>query len=369
MSVVDKQSTAAAATVIIAAGGTGGHVFPALAVASELKLRDISVVWVGTVKGMESTIVPEWGLPLRLIKVTALRGRGFISRLRSGLNLISALWASMQIIRREQPCAVLGMGGYVAGPVCIAARLCGRRMMIHEQNAVPGFTNKVLRRFATRVMEAMPATFPVDAGAVHTGNPVRKDILSLASPEERLRNRVAGASGTRILIIGGSQGAKALNEIVPAAISRLETEVVVRHQSGDKWQQVTQAAYLNCPHQVEVTPFVSDMAEAYAWADLIICRSGAMTVAEIAAVGLAAILVPYPSAVDDHQTANGKFLEQAGAALMLQESELSAEILEKTISGLLADKSRLIAMANNGRDASRRNATQLVVDEILGAVA
>lgn len=357
-------------TVIIAAGGTGGHVFPALAVADALRKRDVDVVWIGTERGIEYKVVPEWGYSLRLVNVTALRGRGLLSRIRSGMNLISAIRSSVQIIRTENPRAVLGMGGYVSGPVCMAARLCGRRMVVHEQNAVAGFTNMVLKRFATRVMEAMPGTFSTAVGAVHTGNPVREDILSLPSPDQRISDRGDyNSAATRILVIGGSQGAKALNEIVPAAIALLDNAVVVRHQSGEKWQQATAAAYKKNSQSVEVSAFVGDMAGAYEWADLIICRSGAMTVAEIAAVGLAAILVPYPSAVDDHQTANGEFLVNAGAALMVPESGLTAESLAQTISELLKDKSLLLKMANNGRAASRRDATQLVVNEILGAAA
>lgn len=352
--------------VIIAAGGTGGHVFPALAVARELESRDVPVVWVGTQRGIEYSIVPESGFPLRLVKVTALRGRGLIARLISAFNLIVALGSSVKIIRDERPQAVLGMGGYVAGPVCIAARLCGKRMVVHEQNAVAGFTNKVLKRFASIVMEAMPGTFAPAVKAVHTGNPVREDILLLAPPEVRMSDR---QGETRILVIGGSQGARALNEIVPVAISQLTTDVIVRHQSGDRWLQATEEFYRDCSHKAQVLPFIKDMAEAYKWADLIICRSGAMTVAELSAVGLAAILIPYPAAVDDHQTANGKYLVEAGAAVIVQESALNASVLAEKISALIEDNNLLITMAKNGRAASRRNATQKVVDEILGVAA
>lgn len=352
--------------VIIAAGGTGGHVFPALAVARELESRNVSVVWVGTERGIESTVVPEWGIPLRLVKVTALRGRGLLARARSGLTLLAAIGSSVRIVLQEKPRAVLGMGGYVAGPVCLAAKLCGRRMVVHEQNAIAGFTNRLLKRIANKVMEAMPGTFAMSDNAVHTGNPVREDILSLAAPESRMAQRT---DAMRLLVIGGSQGAKALNEIVPLAIKQVTAAVVVRHQCGDAWLADTKDAYRDCPHQSEVLTFIDDMAETYAWADLIVCRSGAMTVAELAAVGLPAILIPYPAAVDDHQTANGKFLVHAGAAVMIQESELTPDLLAENITALITDRKILVAMAQQGRAASRRNATQIVVDEILGVAA
>ena len=352
--------------VIIAAGGTGGHVFPALAVARELEARNVSVLWVGTERGIESSVVPEWGIPLRLVNVTALRGRGLMARVRSGITLLGAIGKSVRIILQERPLAVLGMGGYVAGPVCLAARLCGRRMVVHEQNAIAGFTNRQLKRIANKVMEAMPGTFAVSDHAVHTGNPVRADILSLSAPESRMAHRT---DAVRILVIGGSQGAKALNEIVPLALTQVTTAVVVRHQCGEAWLTDTTEAYRDCPHGSEVLTFIDDMAETYAWADLILCRSGAMTVAELAAVGLPAILIPYPAAVDDHQTANGGFLVNAGAAIMIQESELTPDLLADNIAALISDRKKLVTMAQQGRAVSRRNATQNVVDEILGVAA
>lgn len=350
--------------VMIAAGGTGGHVFPALAVASALRDKNVPVVWVGTHRGIESRLVPEWGFPIRTIKVSGLRGGGMLARLRGVLNLGLALASSFKIVFRERPRTVLGMGGYVAGPVCLAARLCGRRMVLHEQNAVAGFTNRVLRRFAHRAMQAMPDTFAASKRVVHTGNPVRQDILLVPPPAERMQKRHDAA--VHVLIIGGSQGARALNEMVPAALNHINSAVVVRHQTGAQNKGSTELAYKGGAHDVQVTAFIEEMADAYAWADLIICRSGAMTVAEIAAVGLAAILVPYPSAVDDHQTANGRFLVDAGAAVMIQEHALTPVILGSEISRLISDRGALVVMAQNGRKAARRNATRLVVNEILG---
>jgi len=353
-------------TVIIAAGGTGGHVFPALAVADELKSRDINVLWVGTDRGMESRLVPAHGFSLKTLRVSALRGKGIGKRLLSIVHLFGSVARSCRLIRKERPRAVLGMGGYVAGPVCVAARLCNRRTVMHEQNAVAGMTNRIVKRFATRVLEAVPGTFRPAVGAVHTGNPVRKDILLLPSPAERMEDR---KGPVRILVVGGSQGAQALNDVVPQAVELADVEVQVRHQAGRENVSSTTRRYAECGAKVEVTEFIDDMASAYAWADVVICRAGAMTVAEIAAVGVASLLVPYPYAVDDHQTANGRFLVDANAAVMMQESELGAERLAEQLSVFADDRSQLLNMANNARAAGKRNATELVVSEILGEAA
>ena len=351
---------------MIAAGGTGGHVFPALAVANELKSRDVSVVWVGTQRGMESTLVPQWGYPIRTLTVSALRGRGLLSRLRGGARLIVSLFQSFKLMRSEAPQAVLGMGGYVAGPVCVVARLCNKRTVMHEQNAVAGFTNRLIKNFATIVLEAVPGTFDKKVKAIHTGNPVRNEILLLPGPEQRMKNR---SGPIRILLIGGSQGAQSLNQVFPKALKLMGQDIAVRHQAGAGNKLETRKAYEGCVQEVEALEFIGDMAEAYAWADLLVCRAGAMTVAEIAAVGLASVLVPYPYAVDDHQTANGRFLVEAGAAVMIQESNLSAKALAEQLTKLVTDRGHLITMASNARNVSRRNATELVVDEILGEVA
>lgn len=353
-------------TVIIAAGGTGGHVFPALAVADELKSRDVNVVWVGTERGMESQLVPAHGFTLRTLRVSALRGKGITSRLTSAFQLIGSVIRSLQLVRSEKPRAVLGMGGYVAGPVCVAARLCNRRTVMHEQNAVAGMTNRIVKKFATRVLEAVPGTFSPSVGAVHTGNPVRSDILSLDSPEDRMQNR---SGPVRILVVGGSQGARTLNSLLPAAIAMLDTEVVVRHQAGKGNVDTTLRTYSDSEFEAVVSEFIDDMASAYAWADLVICRAGAMTVAELSAAGVASLLVPYPYAVDDHQTANGRFLVQSDAALMLQESDLTSASLAAQLKTLCGDRKRLLQMASNARQQGKRNATRLVVSEILGEAA
>ncbi len=348
-------------TVVIAAGGTGGHVFPALAVAAVLRERDIPVVWVGSESGLENKVVPKSGIPLRNIAVSPLRGGGILRKPVGAINLIKAIVSSLKIVREEKAGTVLGMGGYVSGPVCLAAKMSGRRMVVHEQNAVPGFTNRILKRFADTVLEAIPDTF---TNAICTGNPVRKELLLVAPPETRYAER---SGPLRVLVIGGSQGAKSLNEIVPKALALIEEPLEVIHQCGPKWLTDTKTLYQPLAHQNQVKDFIEDMAEVYGWADIIICRSGAMTVAEIAAVGLAAILIPYPAAVDDHQTANGSFLVEAGAALMVQEAVMSSQQLAADLRSL--DRSKLQVMAESARNVSKRNATERVVAELTGVAA
>ncbi len=352
------------ATVVIAAGGTGGHVFPALAVAAVLRERGIPVVWVGSESGLENKIVPQHQIPLRKIAVSPLRGGGLLRKPVGAFNLVKAIVSSLKIVRQEKAGTVLGMGGYVSGPVCLAAKMTGCRTVVHEQNAVPGFTNRILNRFATKVLEAMPNTFAASSKVSCTGNPVRKALLLVADPAARYSERIGAL---RVLVIGGSQGAKSLNEIVPKALALIDQPLEVIHQCGPKWLADTQAMYESVQHSCQVKDFIEDMAEVYGWADIIICRSGAMTVAEISAVGLASILIPYPSAVDDHQTSNGSFLVSAGAAMMIQEKEISAEQLAADLQSL--DRGKLQAMAENARAVSKRDATDRVVAELLGVAA
>jgi len=349
------------ATVLIAAGGTGGHVFPALAVATDLLDRDIPVVWVGSESGIENRVVPDNGIRLRNIGVSPLRGGGILRKPRGLINLVKAIVSSLRIVRQENAATVLGMGGYVAGPVCFAARLSGCRMVVHEQNAIPGFTNRVLKRFANKVLEAIPNTFVSEKKITCTGNPVRKELLSVADPATRYSQR---SGALRVLVIGGSQGARALNEVVPAALALVDTPLDVVHQCGSKWLAETSEHYGPVAHTNDVREFIEDMAEVYSWADIVICRAGAMTVAEVAAVGLASVLVPYPSAVDDHQTANGSFLVQADAAVMIQESDMTPAGLAETIRNF--DRDRLQTMAVNARQVSKRDATERVVAELTG---
>ncbi len=352
------------APILIAAGGTGGHIFPALAIARALRERDVPVQWVGSAGGMEATVVPQASFHLHTIKVTALRGRGLRSRITGAINVVRALVLSAGLIRRVKPRAVLGMGGYVSGPVCLAARLCGKRLLVHEQNAVSGYTNRILKRFANRVMEAVPGTFAQASDVVHTGNPVRREILAIDVPQQRLGARLSDAA-IRVLVLGGSQGAKTLNEIVPRALQSVQAELQIRHQAGAKWLSETQQHYRDGAHEISVVQFIEEMAEAYAWADLVICRAGAMTVAELAATGVASILVPFPHAVDDHQTANARHLETAGAALIMQESSLNETNLADVVRELCEDRSSLLRMAMAARELACGDATQRIVNELL----
>lgn len=351
-------------TVVIAAGGTGGHVFPALAVAKVLRERDIPVVWVGSEAGMENQVVPEHGLALKPIKVSPLRGGGMFRKPVGLWNLMKAIVSSLKIVRQEKAGTVLGMGGYVSGPVCLAAKMYGCQMVVHEQNAVPGFTNRMLKSFANKVLEAMPDTFANDKKVICTGNPIRQELLSLEEPAVRYRDR---EESLRVLVVGGSQGARALNQQVPKALALVEKNIHVIHQCGSSWYEETESNYSDVTHQYDIREFIDDMAEVYGWADVIICRAGAMTVAEIAAVGVASVLVPYPAAVDDHQTANGAFLVQADAAVMIQEQNLSAESLAAQLQKL--NREELTSMALNARAVSKRDATDRVIAELIGVTA
>lgn len=352
------------ATVVIAAGGTGGHVFPALAVATALRERNVPVVWVGSETGLESRVIPENGFPLRRIVVSPLRGGGLWRKPLGLLNLLKAIISSVKIVRQEKAGTVLGMGGYVSGPVCLAAKVTGCRLVVHEQNAVPGFTNRILKYLANPVLEALPDTFVAQKKVVCTGNPVRQDLLKIADPDLRYSDR---DGALRVLVIGGSQGARALNQKVPKALSLVKESLDVIHQCGSSWYKETLDNYKDVEHSCDVREFIDDMAEVYRWADVIICRSGAMTVAEIAAVGVASILIPYPAAADDHQTANGSFLVKANAAVMIQERDITPVGLATQLQNI--SRVKLKSMAVNARQVSKRDATQRVVAELVGVAA
>lgn len=347
--------------IMIMAGGTGGHVYPALAVADELRNRGVPVVWLGTRKGIEARLVPEAGIDIEWLGVSGLRGKGVFSLLLAPFNLLRAGLQALQILLRRQPCAVLGMGGFVAGPGGFMAWLLGKPLLIHEQNAIPGLTNKLLARLADVVMEAFPKSFK---SAVHVGNPVRRNIATLASPSQRLKHR---EGALHLLVFGGSLGAASLNAVVPQALSGLtkEQRPQVWHQAGPKNIEQATNNYAQLQVGARVDAYIDNMAEAYAWADLVLCRAGAMTVAEIAAVGVASILVPYPYAVDDHQTANAHYLADAGAAVLLPQSQLGVEKLQ----GLLADmtRDRVLDMANRARRLGMPESTRIVVEQCLEA--
>lgn len=350
--------------VLILAGGTGGHVFPGLAVAADLSARGLPVAWLGTATGIEHRLVPAAGIPLTTMPIRSLRGAGWDRWLLAPVRLLAAVVRAARVLRQQRPCVVLGLGGYVAGPGGVAARLLRIPLVIHEQNAIAGLTNRLLSRLATRVLcgfagafKALPA---VDQRTEWVGNPVRPTISAVADAEAcPIPDRAI-----RLLVVGGSQGARVLNEVVPAALARLPVErrPQVRHQSGSVTHAVALEAYRSHRVDAEVLPFIDDMAEAYRWCDLVICRAGALTVTELAAAGRAAILVPLPQAADDHQTANARLLVEAGAGWLLPQARCDATALAGLLAGIDADVVSLRARGARGRtlaadDSASRIAT------------
>lgn len=351
-------------TVLIMAGGTGGHVFPALAVARVLESRACKVVWLGTRRGIEARLVPAAGIEVEWVRVSGLRGKGAASWLMAPLRLAQALADSLAAVRRIRPDVVLGLGGFVSGPGGLAARLLGRPLVIHEQNAIAGLTNRILARLARTVAEAFPGAFPATARAVAVGNPVRGEIEAIGHETRAPR------APRQLLVFGGSQGAAAINRIVPQALALLPPAArpAVMHQTGRDRRDAVEAAYRALGVQADVREFIDDMAGAYRWADLAVTRSGALTVAELAAAGTPALLVPFPAAVDDHQTANARFLTTRGAALLMPEHSLTAESLAAELGRLLgADSQPLAAMAGAARSAAVRGAAETLADLCLAA--
>ena len=344
-------------TILIMAGGTGGHVFPALALARSLRQRSWRVVWLGTRRGLEARVVPAAQFPIEWLTISGLRGKGLTPWLLAPFRLLRALWEALAVMRRHQPNLVVGLGGFVSGPGGVAAWLTRRPLLIHEQNAVAGFTNRQLAHLATRVLTAFPGSFHADVGAAVIGNPVRADIAQLPPPVQRFAQR---QGAIRLLIIGGSQGALRLNTVVPAAIAQLGQLIAldVWHQSGERWLEPARRAYHDARVGARVEPFIEDMATAYAWADLVICRSGALTVSELAAAGVASILIPFAAATDDHQTHNAGYLVRDGAGIVIAETDLSAERLARELRALCAGRGRLIAMAERARALARPRATE-----------
>ena len=360
------STTANERPVLIMAGGTGGHVFPALAVAAELSARGIAVSWLGTQRGLEARVVPAAGYPLEIMRVSGIRGKGVMTMISAPFMLMVALFQALTIQLRLRPCAVLGMGGFAAGPGGVIAWLLRRPLLIHEQNSVAGMTNKWLAPLARTVMEAFPGSLPARRHAVHTGNPVRAEITRLPAPSARYAER---SGALRVLVIGGSLGARALNEVMPAAVRQLPAaqQLQLHHQTGSADLASVQTAYAALELDVRVDAFIDDMAAAYSWADVVICRSGALTVAELAVVGVASILVPFPHATDDHQTGNARFLADAGAAILMPQEVMSAEKL----AGLLGDFSRqrnmLLEMACRAHELAMPDAARRVAEHCLRA--
>lgn len=356
------------APVVIMAGGTGGHVIPALSVATELQRRGIPVEWLGTEAGIESKLVPDAGIPIHWLSIGGLRGKGKATLLLAPFKLIRAVAQAAFILRQVKPQAVLGMGGFASGPGGIAARLLGIRLVVHEQNAVAGMTNRWLAKVAQVVAYAFHGAFAASPKGERVGNPVRDSIAALPLPAERFVGR---NQKINILVLGGSQGAMALNQVVPQALASMHNaaHVVVRHQCGARFVEQAQQSYGQRFANVTIEPFISDMAAAYGWADLVICRSGALTVAEIAAAGVGAIMVPFPHAVDDHQTVNAAVIEAAGGGVIRQQSELTATALAAELDTLVMDRPRLLAMAEASRSVAVIGSASRLADICLGSNA
>jgi UDP-N-acetylglucosamine--N-acetylmuramyl-(pentapeptide) pyrophosphoryl-undecaprenol N-acetylglucosamine transferase len=361
-----RLSAVASRTLMIMAGGTGGHIFPALSVAEHMQAAGWTIVWLGSRAGMEARIVQPKGYTMAWIRFSGLRGKGFIPAAMLPFNLLIAFVQSARAIFAHRPDVVLGMGGYVAFPGGMMASLFNRPLVIHEQNSVAGLTNRVLGHVADKVLLGFPGAFGKRARAEWSGNPVRSDIAAIAPPEERF----AGRSGRlRVLVLGGSQGAKALNDVVPQAIATMSESVRpdVTHQAGAAHLEAVRSNYASARVDAKVIPFIEDMAASYAAADLMICRAGASTIAELAAAGVPAVLVPYPAAVDDHQTQNARFLSERNAALLIPQSELTPERLGRLLSEFTRDK--LLAMAKQARLVGRPQATRAVAEACMRLAA
>ena len=347
--------------VVIMAGGTGGHIFPGLAVAEVLRKQNIPVRWLGAEGGMETRTVPAAGIPLDVVAITGLRGKGLIRWITMPLKLMRAVWQARRLLEANRPGCAVSFGGYAAAPGGIAAWTKGIPVLVHEQNRIPGLTNRLLTRFARKILQGFPGTFPQEMSAIDSGNPVRHEVAAIEEPQTRL----AGRSGpVRVLITGGSQGAQVLNQVVPAALKKFSSTVAIeiRHQAGAKRVDEATEAYATAGVEAEISPFISDMAEAYGWADLVICRSGALTVAELATAGVASVLVPFAFAVDDHQTRNAEYLADAGAAVILSQSSIDSQILAAALQPLLSDRSKLLSMSIAARQKALPDAAEMVVD-------
>src|ERR1700761_3702160 len=357
-------------TLMVMAGGTGGHVFPGLAVAHLMQAWGWKVVWLGNPAGMEATLVPKHGIPMEYVRFGGLRGKGFKTKLMLPVNLLRACTQSLSVLRRVKPDVVLGMGGYITFPAGLMTALSGRPLVLHEQNSIAGLANKVLAKLAKRVLVAFPNALP---HGEWTGNPIREELARAIAPKARYAQR---SGPLNVLVVGGSLGAAALNDVVPRAVALLAPQERPRvvHQAGAKHIEALRENYAAAGLQadngessnVELVPFIDDMTSAYANADLVICRSGAMTVSEISAVGVAAFFVPFPFAVDDHQTTNAAFLADNGAALVVQQRDLSAEMLADWLRS--QSRESLAEMAERSRSLAKPDATEQVA-QICASVA
>jgi len=336
------------------AGGTGGHIFPALAVADILNARGWRVTWLGVPNSMEADLVPRHGYEMAWVRFSGVRGKGLLRLLKLPIDLLVALWQSAAALLRYRPDVVLGMGGYITFPGGMMAALLRRPLVIHEQNSIAGLSNKVLARIAQKVLSGFPEVLP---RAIWCGNPVRSDIAGLPEPGQRYSARNGRLN---VLVVGGSLGAKAINEVLPKALAMLQQDARpnVLHQTGKQNFEEVKRAYQQAGVQADIKPFIDEMAKHYANADLVICRAGALTIAELAAAGVASILIPFPFAVDDHQTRNAQFLSKHGAAVLLPQSELSTGKLAQLMREL--NREKLLAMAQQARSLAKADAASTV---------
>ncbi len=348
--------------IAIFAGGTGGHIYPALAVAKELAERGYDIHWFGTDRGLEARVVPAAGFKLNILQAEGMRGKDSGAKTRAVVPLLKSMWQAYRILRGLKPVCALGMGGYVAGPAAMAAWLMGVPVVIHEQNSVAGTTNRLLRRFASQVLCAYPNPFPDSGAGTEVGNPVRKELL-----ERGLKSDYSfdGERPLRLLVVGGSLGARAINEVVPQALALLPPSfnVRVRHQTGPRNMESVKLAYGELSDRsVEILPFIEDMASAYDWADLVLCRAGALTLAELTIMSRPSILVPLPHSIDDHQLHNAEWLAQRGGAYLMPQASLDAESLAAQLKAFAATPARLSAMAHAAGAAAQPGATHAVAD-------
>lgn len=348
--------------ILIAAAGTGGHVFPGLAVATELKKMHQDVLWVGTASGMESHLVPEHDITFFSINAKGLRGKGLVARIKGLLGLVSALWQSFKLLYQLKPNVVLCMGGYISGPVGLVARLRGIPLIVHEQNAIAGTTNKILARFSSWNLQAFPNVFG-QKNTTTVGNPLRNVFQNNTLKPE------GSSTKLHVLVVGGSLGAQAINDLMPEVYLQLQHDIALWHQAGKHNIDSTLNQYdeqgLKLSSFLRVDAFIADMAEAYTWADIVICRSGAMTVSELAAAGKPAILIPFPYAIDDHQTANAKWLTEQGAAELIPQNQISVSRLVDILSELNQHKDRLSEMGHRAKAMATFHATQKVAEKCL----
>ena len=342
-------------TALVMAGGTGGHIFPGLAVAQALRERGWQVHWLGAPDSMESQLVPPRGFAFEAVSFSGVRGKGLGTLARLPWRLLRACWQSVQVLRRVRPDVVVGLGGYITFPAGLMAALMRRPLVLHEQNSVAGMANKVLARVASRVFTAFPGALE---SSEWVGNPLRAEFTAQADPEQRFAPR---QGPLRLLVVGGSLGAQALNTVVPQALALMSPDQrpVVCHQSGARQIEALRANYAAAGVQAELTPFIDDTATAFAQADIIVCRAGASTVTEIAAVGVAALYVPFPAAVDDHQTTNARFLVDAGAGWLIPQNELTPQRLASVLSNLT--RAELLERARQAKKMQKTEATAEVV--------